>query len=176
MVLRIASSALVVLSLFLIFNVAVVQAAYPGPAPACPPPTVVPVGPGFVTSGPAMAMPRPMSCAPACPPPCPPPCAPACPPPCGPAMCEPPCQTGFSPMSAVWGIVSLPFKLIGGIFSNRQACNEMPACPPSCCVPMLPPPCGPVCAPITKVKPQRRMPSRAAAHHAPMPLSAPAMQ
>jgi hypothetical protein len=164
MVLRIASSALVMLCVLFTLNVGVVQAAYPGPAPACPPPAVVPVGPGFVTTGPAMAMPRPMSC------------APACPPPCAPAMCEPPCQSGFSPLSAVWGMVSLPFKFIGGLFGSKQACNEMPMCPPQCCMPMLPPTCGPVCAPITKVKPQRRMPSRAASHHAPMPMSVPAMQ
>jgi hypothetical protein len=167
MVLRIVGIASVVVCVLLTLNVAVAQAAYRGPVPGGMPgsvptcgPSVVPVGPGFVTTGPAMAMPRPMSCMPACPPPCPPSC--------GPAMCEPPCETGFSPLSAVWGMVSLPFKLIGGIFGGKRDCGAVPMCPPSCCMPMLPPPCGPVCAPITKVKPAR-MP-RAAYHRAPMPI------
>jgi hypothetical protein len=176
MVLRIAGCALVMVCALFILNVAAVHAAYPGPVPGGMPPaapgygpsTVVPVGPGFVMSGPSMAMPRSMSCAPACPPPCPPPCAPP--------MCEPPCATSFNPLSAVWGMVAMPFKVIGGLFGTKQACNEMPMCAPSCCTPMLPPTCGPVCAPITKVKAQRRMPARAASHNTPMPMAAPRMQ
>lgn len=167
MVLRIAGIACVLLCVLFTLHVAKVEAAYRGPAaggmpgyaPACPP-NVVPVGPGFVTTGPSMAMPRPMNCGPACPPPCPPPCAPT--------MCEPSCDTGFSPLSAVWGMVSLPFRMIGGLFSSRKDCCAAPMCAPSCCMPMLPPPCGPMCAPITKCKPAR-MP-RAVSHHAPMPM------
>ena len=173
MVLRIAGITFMVVCVLFTLNAAVAQAAYPGPAgppmgaPTYGPSTIVPVGPGFVTSGPAMAMPRSMSCAPACPPPCPPPC--------GPAMCAPPCQSGFNPLSAVWGMVCLPFKFIGGLFNSRQACQDAPMCPPQCCMPMLPPACGPACPPpITKVKQRRMMMPRAASHHA--PVGVPMMQ
>ncbi len=171
MVRPIVSSAFVMVCVLLALNVPVAQAAYRGPArgvPMCAP-QVVPVGPGFVTTGPAMAMPRQMSCMPACPPPCPPQCGPMmCQPPCGPTMCQPPCDTGFSPLSAVWGMVTLPFKMIGGLFASKRTCDAAPMCPSSYCMPMLPPPCGPVCAPVTKVK-RPRMP-RAAYRHAPMPM------
>ncbi len=102
--------------------------------------------PRYPMQAPAMAMPgpptvmgpAPMACMPSCPPPC-------APPPCGPQV------SGFNPLSAVFSVITLPFRLIGGAFSSRQSCQ--PAfCPPPGCMPMCPPPmCGP--QPIAKCKP-----------------------
>jgi hypothetical protein len=173
MVLRIVGIAVLMTCVLLALHGAPAQAAYRGPAggvpfnsPA-PGPNVVPVGPGFVVAGPAMAMPRPMSCMPACPPPCAPGCPPPCMPPCGPPSCAPDCQPGFNPLSAVWGMVSLPFKLIGGMFSSKKDCDIPLMCPPSCCMPMLPPQCA-ACPPVAKVKAPKG--PRAAYRHVPMPV------
>jgi len=162
MVLRTLSIAIGLALLVAAIGPAVTHAAYCGPDGNCVPlkvrvpmsgPAMLPPGSGQLLGAPAMAGPRPLSCMPACPP--------ACPPPCPPPSCEPPsCGTGFNPLSAVVGMVTLPFKLIGNMVSRFRSCDT-PSCAPACCVPMMPPPCMPMCAPaVAKCKPQG-MPSRA---------------
>lgn len=155
MVLRSLSIAIGFALLVAAIGPAVTHAAYCGPDGNCVPlkvrvpmsgPAMVPPGSGQLLGAPAMAGPRPLSCMPACPP--------QCPPPCPPPSCEPSCGTGFNPLSAVVGMVALPFKLIGNMVSRFRGCDT-PSCAPGCCVPMMPPPCMPMCAPpVAKCKPQ----------------------
>ncbi len=117
------------------------QASPCGPQMCAPPlkvpvygrPGMPPMPPGPMMAGPAMAGPRPL---PGCLPPCPPP---AC------GLNE----GGFNPASALFSVITFPFRVIAGIFSKRQSC-EPPMCMPSGCAPMMPP-CGP--PPVTKCKP-----------------------
>ncbi len=106
-------------------------APFPGPGPM----------PGMGMPGPVMG-PAPSGCVPSCPPPCPPPA-------CGPSM-----SSGFNPLTALFSVVALPFKLIGSCFASQQDCMP-PMCPPPGCMPMCGPPpnCGP--QPIVKCKPPR---------------------
>jgi hypothetical protein len=147
MVTRILRKVLLSAALLLFVFSSVAQASYCAPN-ACPPPQVVTRGPIMSMPAPPMApMPcgPPMSCAPAmnCPPPCPPPCPTVC----GPSM------NGFNPLSAIFSVLTLPFRLI----SARA--NYQPAmCAPPC-MPMPVPECGP--QPISKVKPTaKRAPTR----------------
>ena len=159
MVLRITVIVAIALAVFAT-NPAISLGSYCGPD-GCPPLRVQVRGPGMPMPGPAMAGPRPMAgmpgCAPACPPPCPPmKCPPPCPPPaCPPPSCKPPCE-GFNPLSAIFNLVTLPFRL----FSGGAGC-EQPPCPPPACMPMMASPCPP---PIAKCKPERG--------YAPVPMKA----
>jgi hypothetical protein len=138
-------------------NPAISLGSYCGPD-GCPPFRVQVGAPGMPMTGPAMAGPRPMAamqgCAPACPPPCPPmKCPPPCPPPacgppaCPPPSCKPPCE-GFNPLSAIFNLVTLPFRLFSG--GAGQGCE--PPCAPPACMPMMASPCPP---PIAKCKPEK---------------------
>lgn len=121
-------------------------AAHGIPAPTAVPlkvPVYGPAGyppPGAPTpmAAPVMAAPRPMMAAPMCPPPCAPP------------VCGPTTGVGFSPLSALVSVVTLPFRIIGGAVSSLRGCGPA-ACPPVGCAPMMPPGCGPM--PPVKCKP-----------------------
>lgn len=152
MVTRILRKVMLSAALLIIVFSSVAQGSYCAPN-ACPPPQVVSRGPIMSMPAPPMAPmpcgPAPMSCGPAmnCPPPCPPPCPTVC----GPSM------NGFNPLSAIFSVLTLPFRLISGQVSARA--NYQPACCPPPCMPMPVPDCGPQA--ISKVKPTaNRAPTR----------------
>jgi hypothetical protein len=122
------------------------MASYCGPMGCPPQKDMAPPMPGFqpMPMQAAMPVPGPMMGAPNCPPPCPPP------------MCGPKQGDGFNPLSAIFSVITFPFRLLGGLSSN----NCQPMCPPPSCVPMCAPQCGP--PPITKCKPEG-LPKRASA-------------
>ncbi len=154
MVARITSICVGISLILLTVGTTVSVASYCGPDPGCPPVKVQVRGPGMPCGVPAMAGPRPMpgmaSCPPPCPPQqmCPPPCPPpsCAPPPCPPPMCE---QRGcFNPLSCVFDLLALPFRIFGW---GSGGCEQQACAPP--CMPM--PSCAPPCPPVAKVKPPK---------------------
>jgi hypothetical protein len=154
MVARITSICVVIALILLTVGSTVSVASYCGPDAGCPPVKVQVRGPGMMAyGGPAMAPPRSMPGMAGCPPPCPPQmCPPPCPPPsCAPPPCPPPMceQRGcFNPLSCVFDLLALPFRLFG---YGSGGCDQQACAPP--CMPM--PSCAPPCPPVAKVKPPK---------------------
>ena len=154
MVVRITSICVGIALILLTVGTTVSVASYCGPDPGCTPVKVQVRGPGMPCGVPAMAGPRPMPGMASCPPPCPPQqmCPPPCPPPsCAPPPCPPPTceQRGcFNPLSCVFDLLALPFRIFGW---GSGGCEQQACAPP--CMPM--PSCAPPCAPVAKVKPPK---------------------
>jgi hypothetical protein len=55
-------------------------------------------------------------------------------------------DSSSGPLSALYSVVSYPFRMLSGSGTGRPG-HKQRICPPPICTPMKPPVCGPVCLP-----------------------------